>query len=277
MIPNPDSGRLALLCGAGRYPVLAAAEMLRQGYDLVAVAPAGETDPELCALPLRLREFPFFRLARLLEILKEEGASRALLMGKLHKVRIYGRLELDDLARSIYLQLPDHRDDTILAAVVQALEKSGVAVDPAPRYLQNWMAPAAVLNGLPLSPAEQADVRFGLRMARGIGALDLGQTVIVKDQAVVAVEAVEGTDQAILRAGHLAGPGTVVVKTAKPGQDFRYDVPGVGIETLRYLEAARARVLAVEAGKVLLLEREKMTALAAVLGISIIGVDAGGI
>jgi UDP-2,3-diacylglucosamine hydrolase len=274
-VSSASKARVALLCGSGRYPVLAAREMLRQGYDLVAVAPVGETDPELRAAEVRLREFPFFRLGRLIEILQEEGVGRVVMLGKLHKVRIYDRLELDDLARSIYRRLPDHRDDTILAALVEALEQNGIAVDPAPRYLQNWMAPAAPLNGLPLSPAEEADVRFGLAMARGIGALDVGQTVIVKEGAVVAVEAIEGTDQAILRAGRLAGPGTVVVKTAKPRQDFRFDVPGVGLETLRYMEAARARVLAVEAGKVLLLEREKVTALAAVLGVSIIGVEAG--
>ncbi len=272
---SASSARVALLCGSGRYPVLAAAELLRQGIELVAVAPFGETDPELRSTRVRLREFPFFRLARLLEILREEGAARAVMMGKLHKVRIYGRFELDDLALSIYRRLPDRRDDTLLRAVVETLEAHGVRVDPATRYLQSWMAPAALLNGLPLSERELEDVRFGLGMAKGIGGLDLGQTVVVKDRAVVAVEAIEGTDQAILRAGQLAGPGTVVVKTAKPEQDFRFDVPGAGLETLRYMEAARARVLAVEAGKVMLLEREKMTALAAALGISILGVAAG--
>lgn len=275
MVSSVSAARVALLCGSGRYPVLAAAEMLRQGYDLVAVAPAGETDPELRAAKVRLREFPLFRLRRLIEILQEEGAGRAVMMGKLHKVRIYGSLELDDLALSIYRRLPDRRDDTLLGAVVEALAQNGVTVDPATRYLQNWMAPAALLNGPPLSEREMEDVRFGLGMAKGIGGLDVGQTVVVKERAVVAVEAMESTDQAILRAGQLAGPGTVVVKTAKPHQDFRFDVPGVGVETLRYMEAARARVLAVEAGQVMLLEREKMTALAAVLGISIIGVEAG--
>ena len=107
---SASSARVALLCGSGRYPVLAAAELLRQGIELVAVAPFGETDPELRSTRVRLREFPFFRLARLLEILREEGAARAVMMGKLHKVRIYGRFELDDLALSIYRRLPDRRD-----------------------------------------------------------------------------------------------------------------------------------------------------------------------
>ena len=264
--------RVALLCGSGRFPVLAAQEMLDQGYEVVALAPKGESHPDLPDR-LRLREFPFLHFQELLCILQEEGATRAVMVGKLHKTRMYQNLHLDELALSLLRSLPDRRDDTLLRAVVEVLERAGITVDPATRYLQDWMAPAGMLNGIPLAAPEAADVRFGLGMAKGIGALDLGQTVIVKDQAVVAVEAIEGTDQAILRAGRLAGPGTVVVKTAKPGQDFRFDVPAVGMETLRYLEAARARVLVVEAGRVLLLERPKMTALAEVLGITMVGVE----
>ena len=265
--------RVALLCGSGRYPVLAAREMLRQGIELVALAPQGEAHPELLDHGIRLREFPFLMFREFLRILREEGVNRAVLVGKLYKTRMYQNLQLDDLAQAILGKVADRRDDTLFRAVLDALEREGVTVDPATRYLQNWMAPAGTLNGVPLSAPEAADVRFGLIMAQGIGALDLGQTVIVKDQSVVAVEAVEGTDQAILRAGKLAGPGTVVVKTAKPSQDFRFDVPAAGIETLRYLEAARARVLAVEAGRVLLLEREKMTVQAELLGISLVGVE----
>jgi len=273
-VSSVSGERVALLCGSGRFPVLAAQEMLDQGFEVVALAPAGESHPELLDRGLRLREFPFLHFQELLRILQEEGISRAVMVGKLYKTRMYHNLQLDEMALSLLRSLPDRRDDTILRAVVNALERAGITVDPATRYLQNWMAPPAALNGIPLSAREAADVRFGLDMAQGIGALDLGQTVIVKDQAVVAVEAMEGTDQAILRAGRLAGPGTVVVKTAKPGQDFRFDVPAVGMETLRYLEAARARVLAVEAGRVLLLERRKMTALAEVLGITLVGVEA---
>jgi len=272
-VSSVSGERVALLCGSGRYPVLAAREMLRQGIELVALAPQGEAHPELLDHGIRLREFPFLMFREFLRILREEGVNRAVLVGKLYKTRMYQNLQLDDLAQAILGKVADRRDDTLFRAVLDALEREGVTVDPATRYLQNWMAPAGTLNGVPLSAPEAADVRFGLIMAQGIGALDLGQTVIVKDQSVVAVEAVEGTDQAILRAGKLAGPGTVVVKTAKPSQDFRFDVPAAGIETLRYLEAARARVLAVEAGRVLLLEREKMTVQAELLGISLVGVE----
>jgi hypothetical protein len=265
---------VALLCGSGRFPVLAAQEMLDQGVEVVALAPQGESHPELIDHGIRLREFPFLMFREFLRILREEGVSRAVLVGKLYKTRMYQNLRLDDMAQAILARVADRRDDTLFRAVVETLEREGIRVDPPTRYLQNWIAPAATLTSLPLSEREAADVRFGLGMAKGIGALDLGQTVIVKDQAVVAVEAIEGTDQAILRAGRLAGPGAVVVKTAKPGQDFRFDVPAVGMETLRYLEAARARVLAVEAGRVLLLERRKMTALAEVLGITLVGVEA---
>lgn len=269
------SGRVALLCGSGRYPVLAVQEMLRQKVDFVALAPAGEAHPELIDHGIRLREFPFLRLGDLFRILREEQVSRVVLVGKLYKTRMYQNLQLDDLARALFLQVTDRRDDTLFRAVVQTLEREGVQVEAPTRYLQDWVAPAGVLTRRSLSESEAADVRFGVHMALGIGALDLGQTVVVKDRAVVAVEAVEGTDQTILRAGRLSGPGAVVVKTAKPGQDLRFDVPAVGVETLRYLEAARARVLAVEAGRVLLLEREKMLALAEVLGLTLVGVETG--
>ncbi len=197
------------------------------------------------------------QVERLIRTFREAGVASALLLGKVHKARTFADFKPDLRAMKIWMSLPDRRDDTILRAVVAELAREGVVVEEAGRWLASLFAPPGRLSRRAPDRDERADIAFGYRLAREIGRLDLGQTVVVRHLAPVAVEALEGTDLTIRRGGELAGPGTVVVKTAKPDQDMRFDVPVIGLETARSVVAARAAVLAIEAGRTLFVQREE--------------------
>ena len=193
--------------------------------------------------------------------------------GKIHKTKLFGR-------RALIRNLPDwrglrtfwphfvtrrrdNRDDSLLSAITGAFDAAGIRVCPATDFAPELLAAEGVLAGRPLSAAERSDVAFGWRLAKELGRLDIGQTVVVKNRAPLALEAIEGTDECIRRAGRLCGAGgLVVVKVAKPRQDLRFDMPTVGIGTLESLRAAGATVLAIEAGRTILVDRDALTAFA---------------
>jgi hypothetical protein len=215
---------------------------------------------------------------RLIRAFRSARVSSALLLGKVHKARTFGDFRPDLRAVRIWMSLPDRRDDTILRAVVDELAREGVVVAEAGRWLGPLFAPAGRISRRAPDRGERDDIAFGVRLAREIGRLDIGQTVVVRHLAPVAIEALEGTDLTIRRGGEIAGPGTVVVKTAKPAQDMRFDVPVVGIETARSVVAARAAVLAIEAGRTLFVQREETLALLDEHGVALWGcgdADAG--
>jgi len=172
----------------------------------------------------------------------------------------------------------DNRDDSLLAAITSAFDVAGVTICPATDFAPELLASEGVLAGRPLSPAEQADVAFGWQLAKELGRLDIGQTVVVKNRAPLALEAIEGTDECIRRAGRLCGSGgMVVVKVAKPRQDLRFDMPTIGRGTLESLRAAGATVLAIEAGRTILVDPSELAEFACRSGITIVSVcdDAG--
>jgi hypothetical protein len=201
------------------------------------------------------------QVEKLVRAFREEGVASALLLGKVHKARTFSDFRPDLRAARIWMSLPDRRDDTILRAVVDELAREGVIVEEAGRWLGALFASPGKLSRRGPDKDERADIAFGYRLAREIGRLDVGQTVVVRHRAPVAIEALEGTDLTIRRGGEVAGPGTVVVKTAKPGQDLRFDVPVIGAETARSVVAAGAAVLAIEAGRTLFVQREETIAL----------------
>ena len=190
-----------------------------------------------------------------------------------HYSLIFSLHKLDKRAKEFLAKLKDKRAKTILEGVIKELEEEGFkALDPTP-YLKNLLVEEGVINNIPLKDKFKADVEFGIKMAKEIAKLDIGQTVVVKDQIVVAVEGLEGTDKCIIRGGQLAGEETVVCKAARKNQDMRYDVPVIGLKTLDSMKKAKAKVLAVEAGKTYLLEKEKFIKKADSLGISVVGVN----
>ncbi len=193
--------------------------------------------------------------------------------GKVSKSLIYqGKITPDMRAVKLLFTLKDRKDDTILQAITDEIESEGIRMMRTTDFAGDMLMPAGLLTQRRTTTAEDKDIAFGLGIAKEIGRVDIGQTVVVKGRAVMAVEAIEGTDEAIRRGGRLAGDGAVVVKVSKPQQDMRYDVPVVGLDTLRVMIEVRASVLAIEAGKALIIQRQEMISTANEAGISIIGV-----
>jgi len=261
-VPEPGSPRVVgLIAGRGELPVIAARTLRADGHRVVAAGFDEETRAALAGEVDAYHDLRLGQVEKLIRAFSDAGVASALLLGKIHKARTFSDFRPDLRAARIWMSLPDRRDDTILRAVVDELAREGVVVEEAGRWLGALFAAPGKLSRREPDKSERADIVFGLRLAREIGRLDIGQTVVVRHLAPVAVEALEGTDLTIRRGGEVAGPGVVIVKTAKPNQDFRFDVPVVGIETARSAVAAQAAVLAIEAGRTLFVQRDETVAL----------------
>jgi DUF1009 family protein len=274
-----DAGPLALIAGRGRLPLEVARAARRGGRRVQAIGFSGETEPALEAEVERLTWLHLGELGALLRTLREAGAREAVMAGKVPKTHLYGdlsRLRPDATALALLARLRDRKDDSILGALARFLEEEGIHLGPQAALVPDLVAGEGVLGRVTPTPAQRADVAFGWPLAKAIGGLDVGQTVVVRDRAVLAVEAIEGTDEAIRRGGLLGGPGACVVKVAKPGQDPRFDLPAVGADTLDVMCEVQAAVLAVEAGVTLVLDRERLLAAADAAGIAVLGVAPEG-
>ena len=261
---------IGLIAGSGRFPVLFAQAAARAGRAVVAVAHEGETDPELPRHVARCSWVKLGQLGRIAEALRSGGCSEAVFCGGVRKVRLFD-LRPDWLGVKVLAGLRSFGDDAALRAIAEALEREGVrVVSPLP-LVPDLLAPRGPIGRRALSGEEREDAEAGFAVARALGNLDVGQTVVVKRGVVLAVEAMEGTDACIARGGELA-EGAVVVKAFKPQQDARFDVPAVGPETVTAMQAARCIALAVEAGKAILLDREALAAEADRAGIAVEGV-----
>ena len=258
---SADPRAVGLIAGRGDLPVLAARALRGDGLRVVAIGFDEQTRAALAGEVDTYHDLRLGQIEKLIRAFRDDGIASALLLGKVHKARTFSDFRPDLRAAKIWMSLPDRRDDTILRAVVAELAREGVVVEEAGRWLGALFAAAGKLSRRAPERAERADIGFGFRLAREIGRLDIGQTVVVKHLAPVAVEALEGTDLTILRGGEVGGAGCVIVKTAKPNQDFRFDVPVVGLETARSAVAAQAAVLAIEAGRTLFVQREETLAL----------------
>jgi len=273
------SETLGLIAGRGLYPREVARLARARGWRVAAVAFHSETDPGLAAEVDALTWLHLGELQKLIDVLGASGARRAVMAGKVLKTHLYGGLEAlhpDARALAVLAALRDRKDDSILGAVVDEIAGTGIAFPPQTELLPELFGPEGAVSGTRPGPEQWADVRFGWPVAKAVGGLDVGQSVVVKGRAVIAVEAIEGTDAAIRRAGELAGPGCCVVKVAKPAQDPRFDLPTVGLETVKTLADARAGVLAYEAGRTVLLDADAVAAAADAHGIALVGIGADG-
>ncbi|MEW6516062.1 MAG: UDP-2,3-diacylglucosamine diphosphatase LpxI [candidate division FCPU426 bacterium] len=258
-IPGSKTGirTLGLIAGWGDFPFLVARAAREQGRRVVAVGFRGETDPGLAQLVDEWYWSSLGQVGRVIRLLKNAGAVEAVLAGVVKHRRIYNLFRLDWRAVKLLAGLKDKRANAILGAVAETLAKEGIElISPLP-WLKAHLPPRGCLTKRRPTLRERKDVRFGYRIARHVAGADIGQTVIVKNQAVVAVEAMEGTDACILRAGQLARGGAVVVKVAKPNQDFRFDVPVIGPLTVQNMKKAGVSALAFSANQTLFLHREK--------------------
>lgn len=265
-------GKLAIIAGDGTLPLLIAQEAKSQGWEIVSIVVEGEGKEEdfrcfgktYCVKPEQL--------GKLIEILLSENVKDAVMAGKVHKKRIFKELQPDARSLKVFFSLPNTTDDTLLGAIAAELESEGIKLHPTTFCLNGITVKEGMIVGLSLSAEQWKDVLFGWKIAKEIGRMDIGQTVVVKGGSVLAVEAIEGTDEAIKRGGKLVGGGSVVIKVAKPQQDIRFDMPVVGVNTIQSMIESKATLLAIEAGWTILLDKEKIRAVAGEAGITIVAI-----
>ena len=262
---------LGLIAGNNAYPLILAREARAAGVKhIVAAAFTGETDPQLADLVDHIEWMRVGQLGRMIAYLKAQGAREAVMAGQIHPSNLFN-LRPDLKALMLLGKLRTRNAESIFGAIADELAHAGVTLLPATVHMEKYLAAPGVIAGSKLSRREEEDIRFGFEIAKQISALDIGQTVIVKGGTVLAVEAFEGTNDTIRRGGSLGRKDAVMVKVSKPRQDLRFDVPVIGLQTLQAAAEARIRVLAVEAGKTLLLDRDTMSAEAQRHGITIAG------
>lgn len=264
---------VGLIAGNGRFPLIFAETARAAGVRVVAVAHEGETPPELAGMVAAITWVRVGQLGRIIDALVAAGVRRAVMAGGIRKEALLEHFVPDERAQRFLARLTTWGDDVLLRGVAEELEAEGISVVSSTLFLASLLAPCGPLTARVPEPAQWNDIRLGIEVAKALGQWDVGQSVVVRSGMVLAVEAIEGTDATIARG---ARPGAVVVKVSKPQQDLRFDVPAVGPETVRQCSRAGVAVLAVEAGKTLVLDRDEAVALAEAGGLAIVGVEAGG-
>ena len=267
--------RIGVIAGNGRFPIIFADNVRRQGYAVSAVAHIGETDPELERHVDWIHWVKIGQLNKLIHAFKHDGVRQAVMLGGVRKTHVFTTVRPDFRILAMAGRLRALKDDAILRELAAELEREGIIIRESTFGLDGILVEERPLTQRRPSRKEWDEIRYGWEMAREIGRLDIGQCVVVKERVIVAVEAVEGTDQAIRRGGELAGAGAVVVKRCKPQQDLRFDLPAVGPRTIETMVAVKASALAVEAGKSVMLDRADLIRRADDAGIAVVGLTEG--
>ncbi|MEQ1727448.1 MAG: UDP-2,3-diacylglucosamine diphosphatase LpxI [Vicinamibacterales bacterium] len=267
---------LGLIAGNGRFPFLVLEAARAAGHQVTVIALKEEALPELEAEAAKapaavVHRVSLGKLGTWVGLLERAGATHALMAGQVKHTRLFSDIVPDLTALSLLTRITSKNTDTIIAAVADFLRDRGMELIDSTAFLTPLMAREGVLTKREPTEAERSDLAFGYRIADTIAGLDIGQAIAVKSVAVVAVEAMEGTDQVIARAGQLAGAGCAIVKVAKPNQDMRFDVPVIGVATIRAMQAAGASMLSVDAGKTLMIDGDAIIAAADAAGIAIVG------
>jgi DUF1009 family protein len=280
---------LGLIAGNGRFPFLLLDAARAQGLRVVVAAIKEETDAEMNERAarepdeVRVHWLSLGELSRLIEMFQREGVTRAVMAGQVKHKQIFSSIRPDWRLAKLLLNLRTRNTDMLLGAVAKVLEDEGITLMSSTAFLEPMLAPVGVMTERAPDATERGDIEYGLKVARGIAGFDLGQTVVIAAGACVAVEAMEGTDATITRAGEIfraldlgEAASTLqrrltVVKVAKPNQDMRFDVPVVGVPTIAVMRAAGATCLCVEAGRTLVFDRETMIAAANAAGIVMVG------
>ena len=263
---------LGLLAGIGHLPVDVAQSAKKLGYKVVAIAVVADTDPELPENADVFYTINVGKVGKILQTLKRHDVKNVTMIGKVTQEVLYknGVVVPDLTTIRVLASLPDRKDDTIMNAIVKLIEDAGMHVMDQTALIRPLLPEPGVLTKRSPTEQEWEDMRFGFRMAKELGRLDVGQTVVVKNRAVMALEAIEGTDACILRGGFLGKGGVIVAKTAKPAQDKRFDMPSVGTTTLTSMVHAGATGIVIEAGRTLLVDRKHTLAMAEEKGITIV-------
>ena len=263
--------KVGLVAGIGRLPVEFLKAAQAQGYSVITIAVVDKVEAELKTLSDGYYEINVMKLDKIIKTLKKEGINKITMLGKVTKEVIFSKWFLPDFRLiKLIARLPNRSDDTITLALIDEINKEGIEAMDQTLLLKQLFIPTGVYSRRVPSAAESADITYALKMAKAIGRYDIGQTVVVKDCAVIAVEAIEGTNKCILRGGELTKGGAVVAKVAKPAQDNRFDMPTVGTETIEAMITAQAKVLVIEADRTLIVDFESTIALADKHGIAVV-------
>jgi UDP-2,3-diacylglucosamine hydrolase len=270
------SRHLGLIAGNGRFPFLVLDAARGAGHDVTVIALKGETLPELADLAARSPAAAFHwislgQLGTCITLLRDAGAAQAVMAGQVKHTKLFSDIVPDATMLKLLFRLKAGNTDAIISAVADVLRDNGIELLDSTAFLAPLLAREGVLTRREPTDDERADFAFGYSVADTVAGLDIGQTIAVKSTAVVAVEAMEGTDAVIARAGQLAGPGVRIVKVAKPNQDMRFDVPVVGLPTIAAMKAAGATALSVDAGKTLMIDGDAILRAADEAGIAIVG------
>jgi DUF1009 family protein len=264
--------KFGLIAGNGRFPFMVLEGAHKSGVQLVVAAIREETDPEIEKLADTVKWVGIGQLGRMIRFFKQEGVDKAMMAGQVKHVQIFSRAVPDARMLKVLLKLPRRNTDSLIGAIAAELQTEGIELLDSTYFLQDSLAVAGVLTRRKPDKHEREDIEYGLEIARGIAHLDLGQTIVVRGKACVAIEAMEGTDETVRRAGRLVKRGLTVVKLAKPNQDMRFDVPVVGVPTLEAMVDAGATCLCITSGKTLMFDRAEMIRVANEKKIAIVAV-----
>jgi DUF1009 family protein len=265
-------GRVAIIAGNGQFPFLVVDAVQEQGLDPLVIAIREEASPDLALRSPSIHWLSLGEIARFFEILEREKIRKVLLAGQVKHRQLFSNIPADGVMSQALKGLDRRNTDALIGTFVKMLEAAGIEVLDSTHFIKHLLADEGVMTERQPLPEELSDIDYGREIARAVAGLDIGQTVVVATRACVAVEAMEGTDATIERAATLSsGRRLVVVKVSKPSQDMRFDVPVIGLKTIEVMDRSNARVLAVDAGKTLLFDREALLGAARQAGISIIG------
>lgn len=265
--------KIGVIAGGGQFPGLFIEAARRSGRASVVIGFRNETAEEVEAAADEFCWVKLGQLGRVIKFFQSRNVREVVFLGTITKTRIFRDIIPDLKGLSLLRRIDRNHDDALLRAIAEVLEEEGIIVVESTKYLQHLLFPAGVLSKKRPTAEQVEDITFGWKMSKGIGALDIGQCVVVRSKTVLAVEAIEGTDAAIRRGGALCREKAVVVKTHKPEQDFRFDLPATGVQTIESIKSVNGAVLAVEAGKSLIFDREALVREADSAGIVVVGVE----
>lgn len=261
--------RIGLIAGNGRFPLYFAEAAKLGGNEVVAVAIKEETSPELENKVKSIDWFHVGELQGMIDTFIKHKVDRIVMAGKITKTLMFEKIRPDLRLMKVFEKTPVRNDDALLKALANEFIAEGIYVCDSTTFMGAFLPEKGILTARQPNEDEVLDINYGHEIAKKIAGLDIGQTVVVKNRAILAVEAIEGTDQAILRGGKLGNGEVTVVKVARPLQDMRFDLPVVGLDTIKTLIAAKAKCLAFEEKKTLLLDRDEVIAKADEAGIAI--------
>jgi DUF1009 family protein len=268
-----ETDKIGIIAGGGQFPLLFAKAAHSQGLKVYAAAHQGETDEALVDHVERLQWVKLGQLGKIISFFKQEGVKKTVFIGSITKTNIFRDVRPDLKGLGLWNKINIKQDDAILRAVADRLEKDGIEVVASTGYVPELLFPKGILTKKKPTKDQMVDIIYGWGIARSLGNLDIGQCVVVRNQTVLAVEAIEGTDATILRGGTLGKEKAVVVKLRKPKQDLRFDLPAIGMKTIDSMKEVKASVLAVEAEYALFFDRDAVIQAANNAGIVIVGVE----